>query len=307
MGSWLRDYREAIGILPVDAVDICLPTQFHEEAVMFAASRGKHVFCEKPIAGRIEQADAMIEACKKAGVKLQIGFCRRYDNRWLKWKELVQSGAIGRPVVWRHVLASAGAYRSWFFRAEAGGGPFLDGAIHNYDFGRLVFGEPESVVACLRTMVPERSHPEPAAPDTGVACIRFESGDELQLMWSWRLPRPLMGKGVNDLLGPGGALEIYPEELAPEGLDARGLGFLLLRRPDDEAANHVPYPQNDMIYDELADFVSCITEGREPLVGGLDGRRALEMALAVLEAGRSGGLVRFGAGRKGGSRLCPLS
>jgi predicted dehydrogenase len=135
-----------------------------------AARHGKHVFCEKPMAMNMEDALEMEAVCREAGVKLQLGFVRRFDNEWLKFKEIVTSGQLGRPVVWRTASAGQGAPTPWFFQRELGGGPFMDGAVHNYDFGNYMFGKVKSVTARGTTIQPNRT-----AIDTGIASIEYES------------------------------------------------------------------------------------------------------------------------------------
>ncbi|MBE3598870.1 MAG: Gfo/Idh/MocA family oxidoreductase [Limnochordaceae bacterium] len=205
--SFTADFREALAWPGVDVVDVCLPTFLHAQAVEGAARHGRHVFCEKPLALRAEDAERAARACEDAGVKLQVGFCRRFDNGWLAAAEVIRSGALGRPVVWRHATGTSGAPQPWFFDRELGGGPFVDGAIHWYDFGRFLFGEVESVQAATRIMRPGRT-----APDTGIVSVRFVSGDELQLMWSWGLPPGVKVDELHEVLGPEGALSMRPRQ-----------------------------------------------------------------------------------------------
>ena len=102
----LTDYRDLFAMDDIDVIDVCIPTYEHHALVLEAAKHGKHIFCEKPMAMTMDDALEMEEVCRAAGVKLQLGFVRRFDNEWLKFKEIVTSGQLGRPVVWRS--ASAG-------------------------------------------------------------------------------------------------------------------------------------------------------------------------------------------------------
>lgn len=302
--SYTTDFYEAAAWPGVDAVDVCLPTHLHRDAVIAAAQNGRHVFCEKPLALRVEDAVEAVAACERAGVKLQVGFCRRFDNGWMAAAEVVRQGKLGRPVVWRHATGTSGAPQPWFFDRERGGGPFVDGAIHWYDFGRFVFGEVESVHASTRIMQPGRT-----APDTGIVSVRFVSGDELQLMWSWGLPVNVRVDELHEVLGPEGALSMRPRvepgfdpaRIAGDGLkvfdsvphangvDPGSLGYLWLLRRD--SAEPVVYQRNDMVEDELAAFVQAIREDREVAVGGREAIAALQVATAVLESGATGRVV----------------
>ena len=320
--SFTTDFHEAACWPGIEAVDVCLPTYLHVEAVEVAATAGRHVFCEKPLALTPEDARQAVEACRRAGVKLQVGFCRRFDNGWLAAAEVIRSGLLGRPVVWRHATGTAGAPQAWFCDADKGGGPFVDGAIHWYDFGRFVFGEAESVMACTRSLQASRT-----APDTGVVSVRFASGDELQLLWSWGLPTGVRVDELHEVLGPLGALTMVPrhgEEMGLNGAAASGngkvlfgrpgansvdpgsLGYLWLMRAGQGAPEAVAYQRNNMVEEELAAFVRAVRTDTEPLVGGDEAVQALEIARAVLESSRTGQVVRLSGapvqGRGGSAR-----
>ncbi len=271
----------------VDVVDVCLPTFLHADAVETAARAGRHILCEKPMAMSLEQADRMIAASRRHGVKLQIALCRRFDNYWLTFKEIVQSGRLGRPVVWRSVTAGPGPAAAWFFGAETGGGPLLDGAIHNIDFAYYMFGPAVEVVAMGRSLQEEHT-----APDTALAGIRFASGDQLHLMWSWGLPKGTSGGGVHDVLGPRGVMQFddgnYWSRQTTEG------AFKLLLEGGERS--EVRYVKNDMYLDEMLALLKAIDEGGDPPVTGEVARPGLEIGLAVLEAMRTGGVVRLRQG-----------
>ena len=83
------DYREALADPEIDAVVVVTPTQFHRDIVVAAAEAHKHVFCEKPMASTVEECDEMIEACRAHGVKLQLGFMRRFDRSFRRGKEML--------------------------------------------------------------------------------------------------------------------------------------------------------------------------------------------------------------------------
>ena len=90
-----NDYKELIADPEIDAVLVCSSTDTHADIAIAAANAGKHVFCEKPVDLSIEKVEAVIEAAKKAGVKLQIGFNRRFDHNFRKVRELIENGTIG--------------------------------------------------------------------------------------------------------------------------------------------------------------------------------------------------------------------
>ncbi|MDH7569320.1 MAG: Gfo/Idh/MocA family oxidoreductase [Armatimonadota bacterium] len=276
--KWVTDYRDALSLPGVDAVVVCTPTFLHAEQVVAAAAAGKHVLCEKPISLTLEDADRMIAATEAAGTAFMIAFVRRFCNEWLKFREIIREGVLGRPVVWRTASASSGPNRPWFHEADKGGGPFIDGCIHDWDFARYTFGEPERVVASIFSMKRETS-----ALDTGTAIVRFQSGDEVVRNWSWGLPgEKCRGGSMADILGPKGALRF------PAGAPETGRTNYFYHMDGDGVEHPLPYHHTtgqEWFDAQMDHFVGCVKEGRRPAVTGQDGREALRIALAVLEAG----------------------
>lgn len=256
----------------VDAVVVCTPTGYHPDAVIAAARAGKHVLCEKPMAMSVAQCEEMAAACEEAGVILQLAFVRHYCNEWLKMREVIQSGMIGRPVVWRSVSGGSGAPTPWFFDRQLGGGPFIDGAVHNYDWARFTFGEPARVCANLRKLKADTT-----AWDTGTAVVDFESGDQLIVCWSWGLPgfgATVRADSAHDVLGPLGAI-MFP-----------GDGKLSVRLEDGEHfVEYEPDTGADWFRRQMAHFIECVQTGQQPMVGAREGIEATRIAEAILNIG----------------------
>ena len=276
------DYNEVLKRDDIDAVSVCIPTYQHHDLVLAAARHGKHVFCEKPMCMSMEDAYEMEEVCKKAGVKLQLGFVRRYDNQWLKFKEIVKSGTVGKPVVWRSARAGYGAPSTWFFQRELGGGPFIDGAVHNYDFGNYMFGKVAYVSAHGSTIQPDRT-----GVDTGIAEVVYESGDRLQLMWSWGLKRGVRGGSVHDVLGQEGALVFNAPNKNPLTSENPDVQYLTVNR-ENGIEEPFAYDRNDMFADQMGDFIDTIIQDKEPKVSAKHGQEALKVGLSLLKSFETG-------------------
>ena len=176
------DFRTLLSSDQVDAVWVCTPTFQHPAPVVAAARAGKHVFCEKPIALNLRDATRMVDACARSGVLLTVGFVRRFDNEWGQLNKIIGSGAVGRPVLWRFV-ANGRPEHLWFRDETKGGGPLMDGAVHNYDFALQMFGPAESVQASSLQF-----DSSSVGADTASAVINFRSGDQHTLIWTWGLP-----------------------------------------------------------------------------------------------------------------------
>ncbi|MCC7351230.1 MAG: Gfo/Idh/MocA family oxidoreductase [Phycisphaerales bacterium] len=274
---FMTDWRELLPM--VDAVAICVPTHLHADIAVEALRHNKHVFLEKPLARTMEQTKRVLGAAKESKGTLQIGFVRRFDEEWLAFRKVIQAGRIGRPVVWRSVAANAGPMIKWFTLDDQGGGPFIDGTIHNYDFALYTFGPAEWVFAHLRTMGPEHT-----ALDTGTATIRFASGDELMLAWSWGLPPKCGADGAFDLIGPEGSMT-WTRDIAQDAEDGE---FVIHRESGREAVKFSRRALASAYDRQMDEFVDIIL-GRadKPRAGASEGYESMRISLAVLESGRT--------------------
>jgi myo-inositol 2-dehydrogenase/D-chiro-inositol 1-dehydrogenase len=134
-----KDYRVLLENKDIDAVVICSSTDTHAQIISEAAQTGKHIFCEKPIALDVEKIDQAITAVKKAGVKLQVGFNRRFDPSFKKAKDLVASGTIGTPHLVR--ITSRDPEPPPISYIKVSGGIFLDMMIHDFDMARYLLDQ----------------------------------------------------------------------------------------------------------------------------------------------------------------------
>ena len=275
------DYQRMIAEADLDAVSIALPTALHRKATVAAARAGLHVFCEKPMALTLRDCDAMINACEKAGVKLMIAHVRRYDNTWGALRKLILSNAIGRPVLWR-AAACGGPKQAWFLDAEIGGGPYIDGCVHNYEFANHIFGEPLEAVGSLLNL-----HPS-TAPDTGVMVVRYKSGDEIMLAWCWG-QRGVHSQGTTmDVIGPKGVILFpgyFPDSEFPEDFNHETHGAFLVKTK--RGARLARFRKNSKFVDELKDFRDAILKDRDPIATPAEARKAIAVARAVFRAGET--------------------
>ena len=132
----------------INVVDICLPTYMHKEYVIKAAQAKKHILCEKPIALTLKDADEMIAICSKAGVKFMIAQVLRFWPEYMKLKEIVDSGTLGRLLSMtcrRLSPAPIWAWDNWMMNAARSGGALVDMHIHDVDFLYYLLGRPISL------------------------------------------------------------------------------------------------------------------------------------------------------------------
>jgi len=265
-----EDYHQLLEEAPVDVVSICLPTGVHAEAVEAAAAAGAHVMLEKPIALTLADADRVIAAVERAGVKLMLAYFRRFDAGWLAMRDLVMNGDLGRPVV-QHSSRMRGVPtgRPWVLDPVLGGGYLLEAGNHHLDFARWMWGDPVSVEAVV-----DRMAPDTRVPDTLHAVLAFAGGARLVLNWCFGGPAEAdVYHQVEWVIGPDGMLQLHPVFGPVQYYPREGKPM--------ELAGDAPDPYAL----EINHFVQCVLDGRPPDVTGEDGRKALEMHLAILRAG----------------------
>jgi len=283
------DYCQALSDASVDAVSICLPHYLHAPVAIEAAEAGKHILCEKPIAGSLQETDRMIEAAERAGVVLMVAENVRFNPLFHQVRALLQGGVIGRPAL---IQVARQAYltrsfleeRPWFLDARAAaGGIMMSGGIHDLETMRMLIGEVESVYA----LQARRRFVEMEGDDTSVALVRFHDGTVGTLVESLIMKSltTAAGSEVHTLRIDGdlGSLSVEDGEtirLFSERSD------LLLGGALTQHEIHVPGADTFVL--EVEHFVQAVQTGREPVTSGRSQRRPLEIVLAAYQSMASG-------------------
>jgi myo-inositol 2-dehydrogenase/D-chiro-inositol 1-dehydrogenase len=251
------------------AIVIVSPARFHAAHVIAAASAGKDVFVEKPIATTLAEADQAIAAAREAGVRLQIGFQRRYDSTYAEARRIVTSGALGRPLFYRGINrdreAPVGVPGSL-----ATNDILTESAIHDFDGARwMMADEVASVRASLATIGDSASAP---APNVAIVELRFAHGAVAY---------------VEAMRGARYAYDIRSEVMCETGAVFVG-GFaqtkLSVMRGDERRDDLYPgflERYSGAYLAEMRDFIAAVRDRRQPAVTGEDGRAALAIALAA--------------------------
>ncbi|GIX07470.1 MAG: hypothetical protein KatS3mg115_1873 [Candidatus Poribacteria bacterium] len=148
--AFTTDWDEVFDHPEIEAVDLCLPHHLHAEAAIAAAQAGKHILIEKPLARTLEEADRILNAVQRSGVLLMVAFVERFEADHQRAKELLDAGAIGRPMLVRvdHNQNLLLPPDSWIRSAELlGGGALASAGCHRLDLLRWWLGEVDSVFA----------------------------------------------------------------------------------------------------------------------------------------------------------------
>jgi scyllo-inositol 2-dehydrogenase (NAD+) len=270
-----------VGRADVRAVVIASPARHHEEHAIAAARAGKDVFVEKPIAMTLDGADRVIAAARQAGVRLQVGFQRRFDPPYAEARKLVASGALGKPLFYRGInrdretpLGQPGSF--------ARGDILTDSAIHDLDGARwMLAAEVASVWADLATVGDPTTAP---GPNVAMVILHFDGGAIAH---------------IETMRGARYAYDIRSEVLCEDGAVMIG-GFaqtmLTVLRGNERREDMYPgflERYADAYAAELRAFISGVPGRRPPAVTGDDGRRALAIALAAERAAAMDGGVRL--------------
>lgn len=168
------DSRRIIEDKEIDAVLICSSTDTHSQLIIEAAKAGKHIFCEKPIDLTTERIYEALEAVEKAGVKLQIGFQRRFDRSFKKAQEQIRGGKIGEPQILKITSRDPGPPPIDYIKVS--GGIFLDMMIHDFDMARFLMGSEVTEVYATGAVLVDPAIGEAGDIDTAIVTLKFENG-----------------------------------------------------------------------------------------------------------------------------------
>ena len=170
----VKDYRAVLDNPDVEAVVICSPTNTHAQIIEEAASAGKHVFCEKPIDLSLDKIDRALAAVAKAGVKLQVGFNRRFDASAQRVRRAIEQGEIGEPHL-LHIISRDPAPPPIEY-VRVSGGIFLDMTIHDFDMARFLIGSEVEEVYATGSVRIEAAIGDCGDLDTALIVLKFANG-----------------------------------------------------------------------------------------------------------------------------------
>jgi len=268
------DYRQALVNPAVDAVVVATPSERHCEIVVAAAEAGKHILCEKPMAMNTQECARMLEAVDRAGVKLQIGFMRRFDAGFVAARERIVAGEIGRVVLVKSLTYGPSIPKPWMYDIRQSNGPLSEVNSHDIDtlrwFSGSEFEEVYAIAGNYRS--PDARHDFPDFYDNVVLSARMRNGMQGSICGA---------QGVRygydarcEILGENGLITVG--SLASAAVATHTAGG---------STTPIVRSWTDLFLDasraEEADFVRCICEDRSPRAGGADGRAAV----AVVNAG----------------------
>jgi len=267
----------------VDAVLICSPTDTHATLIEAAAGAGKHIFCEKPIALNLDRIDEALAVVEREGVKLQIGFNRRFDPTFAEVERKVRAGAVGEPQLLRITSRDPEPPPMEYVRVS--GGIFLDMTIHDFDMARFLVGsEVVEVHACGDVLVvPEMR--DAGDVDTAIVTLRFANG-----------AMAAIDNSRKSVYGYDQRVEVFGSQgMVGAGNESSDRSWGL-----NEGGSYAPKPlpffmerYADAYINEIQSFISAIKNDEPSAVSGADGRAPVVIALAAKKSLRENRPVRL--------------
>lgn len=169
-----KDYREILANDDIAAVVICSPTDTHAQYTMEAAEAGKHIFCEKPLDLSLEKIRKVLDVIERTGVKLMVGFNRRFDPNYAKVQQMVRDGKIGSPHILKISSRDPAPPPAEYIAVS--GGMFLDMTIHDFDMARFVIGSEITEVYAKTNVLIDPDIGKAGDVDTALTILQFENG-----------------------------------------------------------------------------------------------------------------------------------
>ncbi len=309
----------------VELVVLGCPNDLHAELTEAAAKAGKHVVCEKPLALTLADCDRMIAACRNAGVKLMYAEELCFTPKYVRLKQLLDEGALGRPYLVKQAEKHDGPHSPWFWDvARSGGGVTMDMGCHAIEFFRWMLGKAPGQPSWAGARVPSPEMPlqAPIVPlrkpqalsvlaemgtfvhqdktrgdDNAILHVRFQT-DEGEVLGtaeeSWTkkggMDDTAEVHGVGGVayadLHQGNAIVTYSEQ---------GYGYAVEKAGSTRGWSFCTYEElwNYGFPQEFEHFVDCVANGKEPLETGEDGRAVLEILLAAYASAGRGARVEL--------------
>ncbi|MEE1320258.1 MAG: inositol 2-dehydrogenase [Acutalibacteraceae bacterium] len=278
-----NDYKEMLADEEIDAVLVCSSTDTHADISIEAAEAGKHIFCEKPVDLTPEKVKAVIAAVEKAGVKLQVGFNRRFDHNFAHVRSLINDGKVGNleliKITSRDPEPPSAEY------AAVSGGMFLDMTIHDFDMARFLAGSDVTEVYVNATCLVDPAIGEAGDVDTAIINLKFENGalgvidNSRRAAYGYDQRIEVFGS-----LGAAMAANDTPTNVTVMNADGvttdKPLYFFLER-----------YMQS--FRDEMIQFVDAVQNDKATPTTGLDGLNSILVALAAKKSVAEGRAVKI--------------
>jgi predicted dehydrogenase len=286
--EWFPDYRKILDLPGLDAVCVVTSTDTHAQISIEAAEKGLRVFCEKPMAINLEEADRLIATVEGKKIKLQVGFMRRFDLPYVYAKRRLDEGAIGKPTVFRSISRDPFPPPAWACDPKHGGGLQLEMHIHDYDLARWMMNdEVVRIYADAECLAfPDLKKQVPEFVDNTLFILRFARGQlgyiegSLNAKYGYDIRAEISGTEGSILIGS-------PRMTDVTVCTSEGLNYEVTYTGSSEIP-HFAQRFGHAYVAETEHFVKTILEDSPASPNVSDGRAALQMGLAAFQSTRTG-------------------
>lgn len=265
------DYHDVMKNPEIDAVIVVTPTQFHHDIVIAAARAKKHVFCEKPMAVDEKECDEMIAACAENGVKLQLGFMRRFDKNFRRGKELIDQGHIGKVTMLKSNTYGPSEPKEWMYDVRRNYGPIGEVNSHDFDTLRWYAGSEVKWIHAVgnnfRSLQKAEQYPE--FYDSCSILLEFENGIIGTITGAQYVRYGYDSR--TEILGTEGIVKVGTQKANEAELVTADKQIHM-----DSIVSWVDLFRDAYIA-EAESFISCIINDTDPEVTGHDGKMALSL------------------------------
>lgn len=264
--------EEMLTLKEVDCVIIAAPDKFHAAAISMAAKAGKDILSEKPLALNVGDASAALASVASAGVRLQVGFMRRYDPGYLAAREKIEAGEIGEPVIFKSLGRDRDAPPIAAYEAKLNGMLLYNNTIHDFDLARWLMGDEVAEVQAYATVAIRPEVADYGDVVASVVNLKYERGaignieSFVQAVYGYDIRTEIVGSKGSILVG---------------SLQQTPITFLAKDGGTQVLADHFLTRFEAAYVAEVRDFVSNIVNDRPLRVVGEEGLRALEIAVAA--------------------------
>ena len=259
----------------IQAIVIASPDKFHAAAVQTAAHAGKDILCEKPLGLNLPEAQAALQAVAAAGVRLQVGFMRRYDPAYAAAKKQIEAGEIGDPVIFKSLGRDKAMPPISAYASRLNGMLFFNSSIHDFDLARWLMHDEVAEVHAFTTVAIRPEVAQYGDVVAGSVNLRFAEGaighveSYVQSLYGYDVRTEIVGSKGSIMVG--GQRQDSATFLKPNG-------------GSYELADHYLTRFRDAYVLELIDFVNTLLSDRAPRVTGEDGLRAVAIAAAAQQS-----------------------
>lgn len=279
--KFFTDYRQMLAQPEIEMITIAAPNALHARMTCDAAAAGKHVVCEKPLCVTLEEADLMIETCRKQGVLLMYAEELFFTPKYVKAKQMAGEGAFGKVYMVKQTEKHFGPHAPWFWDIErSGGGVFMDMGCHGIAFCWWFLGRPK-IKSVLCHMATHVHGDKTRGEDDSICILDFENGAKGIVEDSWA-----RRGGMEDRIevyGEGGVTyaDLHMRNALPT-YSEYGYGYAVEKAPTTKGWTWPVYEElwNYGFPQEMAHFARCVRGKEQPQATGEDGRLVQEVLIA---------------------------